>query len=154
MWKPFINFVFDWNEIFRDYILFRSCFVGQNHCWPLNLNFGKIIKKPSMSMVIMVKTFNGDGPVASKQLKNHWKHWCSRKETLPSHCIGKIYIVEVCILLQESPYSLNIWLVRPWHFPPVLTCLLVKPGAWITERRQETQRASNYVEVRAPRLDF
>ena len=38
------NFVFDWNEIFRDYMLFRSCFVSQNHYWPLNLNFGEIIK--------------------------------------------------------------------------------------------------------------
>ena len=57
--------------------------------------FGKTIEKPLMSMVDLKKTFNGDGPVMVKPLKNHRWQWCLGKKTLPSHRSKKMTIVEV-----------------------------------------------------------
>ena len=65
--------------------------MSQNHRWPSHLKFVKTIEKPSLLMVNFRKTFNGDGPVAAKPLKNHWKQWCPGKKSLPSHRLGKSY---------------------------------------------------------------
>ena len=46
-------------------------------------------------MVDLKKTFNGDGPVMVKPLKNNRWQWCLGKKTLPSHRSKKMTIVEV-----------------------------------------------------------